>query len=94
MNFTLESIVQRINTDVAETEFEGSVVLMHIEHGKYYNLNATSSDLWRWLDEQSLVSDLVTKLCLKYNCTNEQATHDLFVFLQQLSLLKLLNILN
>ena len=94
MNLTLESTVQRINLDVAETEFEGNIVLMHIENGKYYNLNATSSDLWRWLEERSLIADLVTKLCTKYNCSNEQATQDILVFLQQLGTLKLLNVLN
>lgn len=94
MNLTLESTVQRINLDVAETEFEGNIVLMHIENGKYYNLNATSSDLWRWLEEKSLVADLITKLCAKYDCSQEQATEDLFALLQQLLRIRLLSVLN
>lgn len=84
MNLTLESIVQRINFDVAETEFEGNIVLMHIENGKYYNLNATSSDLWRWLEEKTLVTDLVAKLCAKYDCSHNLAKQDVFLFLQHL----------
>lgn len=47
-NLTLTSSVQRKDKDVAETEFENNVILLHIEHGKYYNFNETSSDLWHW----------------------------------------------
>lgn len=87
---TIDSIVTRRNQDVAETELDGNIVLLHIDNGKYYNLNITSSDLWRWLTEKSSVKNLVQKLCDKYSCNKEQAQQDVLKFLQELEIAHLL----
>lgn len=81
---TIDSIVLRINQDVAETELDGNIILLHIENGKYYNFNSTSSDLWRWLDEEISVGDLIDKLFVKYDCTREQAQADVLAFLEEM----------
>ena len=91
-NFTLDSVLQRIDIDVVETDFDGDVVLMHIDHGKYYSLNATSSDLWRWLATPTKIQNLVTQLHEKYNCSQEQSFQDILLFLDQLVDLKLVHV--
>ena len=60
-NFRLDSTLQRIDRNVMQTDIDGSVVLLHIDKGKYYSLNATSSDLWRWLALPVVVQQLITK---------------------------------
>ena len=65
-----QSIVQRIESaDIAETEFEQNVILLHIEQGAYYNFNETSSVLWQALKQQVSVLQLATLLAKKYDCT-------------------------
>ena len=89
---SIESIVVRNSHDVAETELDGNVVILHIESGKYYNFNQSSSDLWNWLNEPIPVSGLVRKLCDKYDCSEEIAIKDTLNFLKTLYLGKLLEI--
>lgn len=83
-NLTLTSSVQRNDKDVAETEFENNVILLHIEHGKYYNFNETSSDLWHWLKEVTTGENLAKQLHQKYDCSVEQSETDVLNFLNEL----------
>ncbi|HRG62692.1 MAG TPA: PqqD family protein [Burkholderiales bacterium] len=83
-NLTLTSSVQRKDKDVAETEFENNVILLHIEHGKYYNFNETSSDLWHWLKEVTTGENLAKQLHQKYDCSVEQSETDVLNFLNEL----------
>lgn len=83
-NLTLTSSVQRKDKDVAETEFENNVILLHIEHGKYYNFNETSSDLWRWLQEVTTGENLAEQLHQKYDCSLAQSQSDVLNFLHEL----------
>ena len=88
-DFKLDQLLQRVDDNVMETELEGNVVLLHIELGKYYSFNASSSDLWRWLALPVGLDDLATKLHHKYHCSEEQARQDSVVFVEQLLGLKL-----
>ena len=93
-NFRLDSTLQRIDRNVMQTDIDGSVVLLHIDKGKYYSLNATSSDLWRWLALPVVVQQLITKLYQKYNCSEEPAIQDTLSFLQMLHDLKLVQFID
>ena len=100
--FTLEwglkikpgDIVKRIDTDVAETKFEDNIVLLHIEHGEYYNFNATSSDLWEWLKEPHKVKDLANLITEKYDCTYDDCMPDIIKWLEEVLEKKLIQIIN
>lgn len=69
-------VLIRINEDIAETDFEGKVVLLHIENGAYYNFNVTGSDLWRWLEQENSAYDLAIKISQKYDCSVEECLPD------------------
>ncbi len=85
IKINIDSIVARINQDVAETELDGNIILLHVENGKYYNFNSTSSDLWRWLSVEVSVKSLVDSLFAKYDCSQEQAQEDVLAFLNEMN---------
>ena len=90
---TLENTVQRIDNEVAETDLDGNIVLLHIEHGKYYNFNAVSSDLWSSIKTPTTIKSLVEYIYQKYDCSMEQSSDDVLSFMHELLSRNLLMIL-
>lgn len=85
--------IQRIDDDVTETEFEGKIVLLHIENGEYYNFNQTGSDLWNYLAEPRSLDELVKLIEEKYSITAENCQTDILLWLESAISKKLLKIL-
>ncbi len=86
--------IQRIDKDVTETEFEGKIVLLHIENGEYYNFNETGSDLWNWLVEVKTLEQLLTLITEKYSVTEEECRQDIITWLNEALARKLIKIVN
>ncbi|TXI92895.1 MAG: PqqD family protein [Neisseriales bacterium] len=86
--------IQRIDKDVTETEFEGKIVLLHIENGEYYNFNETGSDLWNWLVEVKTLEQLLTLITEKYSVTVEECRQDIITWLNEALARKLIKIVN
>lgn len=84
LKLTAKTIVKRIDVDVAETDIENKIVLLHIENGEYYNFNDTSSDLWQALKEPKQISSLATMLVEKYDCTLAEAEADIIEWLKDM----------
>lgn len=77
------TVIIRVDEDVAETDFEDKIVLLHIENGEYYNFNETGSDLWRWLQAEHSLEALAKKLSNKYDCTTEECMPDITDWVNQ-----------
>ena len=91
-NLSPKTIVQRLDQDIVDANLDDSLVLLHVEHGKYYDLNQTSSSIWNWLKEPLSVEELSFKLSEVYDCTKESCYNDVVSFLHQLIKLELLSI--
>lgn len=78
-----KTIVIRVDVDIAETDFEDKIVLLHIENGEYYNFNETGSDLWRWLKTAHSVHSLADKISSKYDCTVKECLPDVIIWLEE-----------
>lgn len=93
--FELNSLqkIQRVGEDVTETEFEGKVVLLHIENGEYYNFNETGSDLWNWLSESKCLDELVKLIQGKYSIVDEDCRGDILLWLENALDKKLIRII-
>lgn len=78
------TVVSRVDDDIAETDFDGKAILLHIENGEYYNFNETATDLWEWLKDGQSPYDLASKLSNKYNCTVEECLPDILTWVNTL----------
>lgn len=77
-------VLKRMDEDVAETELDDKIVLLHIENGEYYNFNVTGSDLWRWLGASSSAHDLALKMANKYDCSVDACLPDILSWVNEL----------
>ncbi len=83
MQISATTLIERVSSNIAETDFDAATILLHIESGKYYNFNETSSDLWKWLQETTTAEKLARMLMEKYDCAYEQALTDVLAFLNE-----------
>jgi len=72
------------NTDIATNELDGKIVMMHIETGKYYNLDDVGTDIWLNIDHDITFENLVNKLLSIYNIDKETCENDTKIFLTKL----------
>ena len=83
--FSSTNLVCRNDSETVATEFEDAVVLLHINNSQYFSLDEISSYIWEKIATPITINDLVTDICNRYDCTQEQCMTDLIEFLEQLS---------
>ncbi len=76
-------LVTRSDT-VTATELDGETVMMSVESGKYYHLDAVGTDIWKVLDRPSSLDGIVSHLLSLYSVSEEQCRVDTLEFLDTL----------
>jgi hypothetical protein len=73
------------STNIISTEIDGEVVLMSIEDGRYFGLDAIGSEIWRRLEEPKSADTLTAEL--KDHFDGEPATieRETMAFLDKLA---------
>jgi hypothetical protein len=80
---TLQSTVRR-RPDALAADVGGEVVLMSVEHGKYYGLDRVASDVWRRLEQPIAVAELCSLLRAEYAGDPDQIAREVVTLLEQL----------
>lgn len=83
MHLTLNSVVSR-NADVIEAEIDGERVMMSIETGQYYGLDAIASRIWSLLETPQSVQAICAALISQYQVDEAQCAADVSLFLEQM----------
>lgn len=78
------------SSDTVATEIDGEIVLIHIEDGKYFGLDAIGSEIWRRLEEPKTVDALCEELKSHFEGDTETIERETLAFLDKLSDSKLL----
>jgi hypothetical protein len=81
---SLSSTVLR-NKDHMAAEVDGELVLMSVEKGNYYGLDAIGADIWRRLEKQAVVSDLCAALGEEYDADADTIRRDVLLLLEKLA---------
>ena len=82
----------RKHADVLDTELDGEIVLMSVETGKYYGLDATGSAIWRHLAEPVALTALVAALADEFEADRESLERDVRDFIGTLAERQLIEI--
>ena len=88
---TAQSLVARSPEQVS-ADLDGKTVLLSVENGEYYNMNAVGSRIWSLLETPLTVAELVTHLTDEFEIDAEICQQEAITFLEQLSKNKLLQI--
>jgi hypothetical protein len=60
-------------------------VILHLDTGTYYSLNAVGTEIWGRLDGASTVADLVRFVCETYDVEPDRGQQDVLELLDDLS---------
>lgn len=77
------SIVQR-RDNVLMADVGGEIVLMSVEQGNYFGLDATGSHVWRLIEQPIAVTDLCQQLAREYAASTQAIERDVLALLDQL----------
>jgi len=62
------------------TELDGHVVLLNVEHGRYYEVNGLGGVIWSLLEDQRSMSDVIEHVVSRYRVGREQCRSDVEKF--------------
>ena len=74
-----------VNEAVVHTELDEESILLNVETGIYFGLNALGTDIWRALAHGADGPEIVAQLTAAYDAPREQLLADLTAFLDQLA---------
>lgn len=83
MSLTKEDRLERAGEAVSTT-VDGSVVILHIEEGIYYQLDGTGSRLWELLEKPISFEELVSTLVAEYEVDERRCRADADALLGEL----------
>ena len=82
-NITTDTYIKR-NNEVFASEIDDEVVMMNIQSGKYFGMDAIGSRIWQLVEEKIQVKEIIAQLLEEYNVTEEQCSNDVLEFLNEL----------
>lgn len=80
---TANTMVKRVD-DIVQAEIDGELVMMSIENGEYYGLDAVACDIWARIDQPMSVDAICAEMIEKYEVSPERCLHDVITFVGQL----------
>lgn len=81
-SLNLDSIVAR-SEELVTSNLDGEVVMMSIDNGKYYGLDAIGSEIWQLLETPRSIRALCDLLLPQYKVAREQGEQDVLAFCEQ-----------
>jgi len=83
-----------LSPDVVFQELDGETVLLDMQSGYYYGLDAVSTTIWKKLAAGESLSSIFDALLAEYDVSKEQCRQDMMTFLVQLEQKKLITFYN
>ena len=80
---TLDAIIRR-NDALLSTNLEDDVVMMDVEQGAYYGLEAVAARIWALTEQPLSVGSLCDRLVSEYQISPEQCQQEVLTFLGEL----------
>lgn len=85
------SLIER-STKLSLSKLGDEVVMLSIEQGRYFGLNPVGSEIWEFLEEPKIVTDIVQHLSTKYVVETDTCMHDVLEFLDDMVAKKIVTI--
>ena len=78
------TIVSQVE-EIVSSDIEGETVMMSIENGKYYGMDAIGGRIWKLIEHPIKVSDLIDTLLERFHVDRETCERDVLKFLNELN---------
>ena len=73
-----------IPSHVVSTELDGEIVLLSLESGRYYGLDAVASWIWAHIAQGGAVGDILSATAEEFAVDQERCERDIVALLQRL----------
>ncbi|MHC5036142.1 MAG: PqqD family protein [Planctomycetota bacterium] len=87
----LDSRVKRLSP-LAWREIEGKAVIMTASDSKLHTLNEVASDIWKLMENEISVREIVGAILADYDVPQETAEKDVLTFLEKLADRKVISV--
>ncbi|MDD2366849.1 MAG: PqqD family protein [Desulfuromonadaceae bacterium] len=67
------------------TDLDDETILMSVEQGSYYGMEATARRIWELIETPTSVADLIDLLSQEYNVTPDICGPDIIAYLEELN---------
>lgn len=91
LSLTAETLIQR-SEEVVHSTIDGEVVMMSVEQGSYYGLDAIGSRIWNLLERPAKVGDLCQALMKEFEVDEARCFQDVAAFLKAIGKQKIIAI--
>lgn len=79
-----EQVAYRVRENVVATDVDGGQVLLDLENGQYFSLNATASTIWQGIADSKSVAEIVERILTVYDVDREHCVHDVSTIIEGL----------
>lgn len=83
MSLSLQSIIAR-NPEIITSEIDDEIVMMSIEEGKYFGLNAIGSAIWGLLEQEQSIEAIIAALLKRFDVSEVQCQAESLSFIKDM----------
>ena len=80
-----ESTTVKQNPNMLTTPMDGEIVMMSVQHGKYYSIGKTGVAIWEEIGDGSSIQDVVNRLCERYEVDADICKRDVITFVEKMA---------
>lgn len=73
------------NPDIIGSQIDDEMVMMDVEKGAYFGLDAVASFIWQTLEKPHSTQDIVDKILKDFEVSQKQCEEDIAPFIKHLS---------
>jgi len=77
--------IAHVSEDVIVRELEGEAVLLNLESGIYFGLDAVGARIWHLIEQYGALSAVLDQIVSEFDVDTSQAERDLIDLVRQLS---------
>jgi hypothetical protein len=81
---SIDSRVQRKDSNLIISELDNDLVMMDIESGSYLSLNKTGRIIWEHIEKPILICDLIQQLMNRFSVDEKTCTTETLDFLNKI----------
>jgi len=74
-----------VNSQAVACDLEGEVVILNLESGVYFGLNAVGGDIWNYIQTEHTVEDIIQHLLQEYRVERSRCEAEVTALLHTMS---------
>lgn len=74
-----------VNPQAVACDLEGEVVILNLESGIYFGLNAVGGDIWSYIQTEHTIEDIIQHMLQLYRVERARCEAEVFALMQNMA---------